>query len=83
MKSTRDTAVLVREILLSRWPGRFDPEQLRDHISLGEDGLGLDSIEIVELLLTCEEELEGPVTEELLREGAIDIGTLITHFSDE
>jgi acyl carrier protein len=75
------TAEAVREILLSQWPGRFEPGQLRDDVSLGEDGLGLDSIEIVELLLACEEQLEGPVTEELLAEGAIDIGALVAHFS--
>jgi acyl carrier protein len=75
------TAAVVREILLSQWPGRFDPEHLGDNVSLGEDGLGLDSIEIVELLLACEEQLEGPVTEELLEEGAIDIGKLVAHFA--
>jgi len=81
MASTMHTAAAVREVLLSHWPGRFEPERLGDDVSLGEDGLGLDSIEIVELLLACEEELGGPVTEDLLKEGTIDIGKVVAHFS--
>jgi acyl carrier protein len=77
-------AVAVYGILESRWPGRFASAQLQDHVSLGGDGLGLDSIEIVELLLDCEERLDGGARtdpDELFEEGPISIGRLIDHLT--
>jgi acyl carrier protein len=75
----------VYGILAARWPGRFRGDQLADEVSLGEGGLGLDSIEIVELLLECEERV-GYVngngsSQEVLDAGPITIGRLIDHVS--
>jgi acyl carrier protein len=75
------TAAAVYEIIGNGWPGRFSDEQLADHVSLGEDGLGLDSIEIVELLLACEEHVGGTSTDELLGAGPVSIGRLIDHLA--
>jgi acyl carrier protein len=75
-------ASTVYDALESLWPGRFEPEALTDDAELGSDGIGLDSIEIVELLLACDEALgNGVQAEELLEAGPIRIGTLIEHLA--
>ena len=72
----------VYEALESLWPGRFDDQALSDDASLGNDGLGLDSIEIVELLLECEERLgNGSWVDEVLETGPVRIGSLIEHLA--
>jgi acyl carrier protein len=78
-----DTAAAVRGLILTRWPGRFGRDRLADDVSLGGDGLGLDSIEIVELLLDCEEQLgsDAGETETLLESGPVTIGRLIDHLT--
>lgn len=75
-------ATAVHELLHERWPGRFRGLELHDDLSLGEHGLGLDSIDIVEFLLTCEEELGGDTTEDLLTAGPVTLGRVIDHFRD-
>jgi acyl carrier protein len=75
-------AAAVYTILDTRWSGRFDRSRLRDQVSLGSEGLGLDSIEIVELLLDCEEQVSGEVDPDaLLETGEISIGRLIDHLA--
>jgi hypothetical protein len=79
-----NTSATVYEILATRWPGRFAPVELADEVSLGEGGLGLDSIEIVELMLDCEERIGGfgdGSAEELLEAGPVTIGALIGHLA--
>jgi hypothetical protein len=79
-----NTSETVYEILATRWPGRFAPAELSDDASLGEGGLGLDSIEIVELLLDCEEivgGLDDGRAEQLLEAGPVTIGRLIDHLA--
>ena len=76
-------ASAVRAILLDRWPGRFADDVLGEHLSLGDEGLGLDSIDIVEVLFACEEQFDGSRSaEELLSRGApITLGGVIDHFA--
>jgi hypothetical protein len=74
-------AATVRETLLALWPGRLAPTELHDGASLGEGGLGLDSIEIVEFLLVCEDRCSGRVTEDLLERGPVSIRGVIDHFA--
>jgi acyl carrier protein len=81
MRDCVSVAATVRESLLIQWPGRFAPEQLGDEISLGEDGLGLDSIEIVEVLFVCEELCGVLATEDFLADGPITIGRLVDLFA--
>lgn len=51
-------------------------------MNLGKDGLGLDSIEIVELVLECENRAgREDGIEELLDGGAVSIGRLIAHLA--
>lgn len=50
-------------------------------MSLGDEGLGLDSVDIVEFLLACEAAIGGRPTDELLDRGAIAVGAVIDHFA--
>ncbi len=73
------TASAVHDVLLSKWPGRFEHGQLGDHISLGAAGLELDSIEVVELLLEFGGRFDVVAADALLEAGPITIGQLIDH----
>jgi acyl carrier protein len=71
---TRDAiADDVRAMVLAR----STPADLSDHLPLGADGVGLDSIALVELLLECETRF-GVSASELLGE-PLSIGRLIEH----
>src|SRR5438270_637498 len=37
------------------WPARFASDEPEDETPLGEDGIGLDSVEIAEFLMACED----------------------------
>lgn len=78
-----DTTAIVRDSFAALWPVRFDPAQLEEHVLLGEGGLDLDSIEIVELVLECESRLGRPLegVEEMLEAGPVTVGQLIEHLS--
>jgi acyl carrier protein len=45
----------IRALIARRWPERFTVAELDDQRSLGSEGLGLDSIEIVEVITACEQ----------------------------
>ena len=85
MNNERVTAAAhVRDAVDLLWPGRFDEATpLRDEESLGAGGLDLDSIEIVELVLSCQTRagLHADRAEELLDSGPLTIGALIAHLA--
>lgn len=66
----------LRGLLLSRWPGRFSIDQVSDDAPFGEVGLGLDSVEVVEFVLECEERFGVRVANELVADGPLTIGRL-------
>jgi acyl carrier protein len=75
-----DVAAVVLDILAMTCPGRVSGVDLRDETHLGSTGLGLDSIEIVEVLLGCEEHYGTPV--EMLLDGApLTLGRVVKHFA--
>jgi acyl carrier protein len=76
-----DSAAIVQDVLATLWPGRFGGDPPPPHAPLGEGGLGLDSIEIVELVLACEERagLPSGAAEALLEEGPLTVGRLTAH----
>ena len=78
-------ALCVQEVLDSLWPKRFGDARLDEFQPLGEGGLGLDSIEIVELVLECQGRagIEGNRADELLERGPLTIGALIDHLGSE
>lgn len=78
-----ESAAIVREALASLWPARFDESRLDEATPLGKDGLRLDSIDVVELVLECEARAGRPgyPTEELLAEGPVTVGRLVEHLA--
>jgi acyl carrier protein len=77
-------AAQINDVLDVLWPGRFgDATTLREEESLASDGLGLDSIEIVELVLECQSRAGVPAdrAEELLEAGPLTIGGLVDHLA--
>jgi hypothetical protein len=74
-------AGIVRDTLLTLWPGRLTAAELEESVSLGHDGLGLDSIEVVEVLLACDARCRGDASEKLLERGPVSIGGLVDHLA--
>jgi acetyltransferase-like isoleucine patch superfamily enzyme/acyl carrier protein len=66
----------LRGLLLSRWPGRFSIDQVADDVPFGDGGLGLDSVEVVEFVLECEERFGVRVANELVADGPPTIDRL-------
>ena len=83
MADRSETAGIVRDAIAKLWPDRFDERQLGDSVSLGDGGLGLDSIEIVELVLDSAERVGVPGydADELLDAGPVTLGRLIDHLA--
>ena len=69
--------MLVRRIIAARAPFRWRDVPLPDDLPLGSDGLGLDSVSMVELLLECEDALGFPVPEAIFDEGPLSVGRLV------
>ena len=55
MPDCTQTSWAIRDLIARRWPERFQPDQIDECASLGSEGLGLDSVEIVEVITACEE----------------------------
>jgi acyl carrier protein len=72
-------AGIVLGLLVSACP-RLSRTGLRDETRLDHAGLGLDSIEIVEVLLGCEEHY-GASAESLLEGGPLTFGRVVDHFA--
>jgi hypothetical protein len=78
-----DSVAIVRETLASRWPDRVADAEVSEDVALGEGGLGLDSIDIAELVLECEARAGRPgrSVDELFEGGPITVGRLIDHLA--
>lgn len=81
MSDRAQIAAMVRGLILASWPQRFAAEQLGDGIPLGEGGLGLDSVELAELILGCEERSGRRAGEALFAADLLTIESLADHFS--
>jgi acyl carrier protein len=79
VKDRAGVAGVVLDHLVAVCAGRVHADGLADDTRLGRDGLGLDSIEIVELLLACEERY-GTSVEPLLDGGPLTFGRVVDHF---
>jgi hypothetical protein len=74
-----DVAGVVLDLVVAACP-RVSPARLHDGTRLDGEGLGLDSIELVEVLLGCEERYGIPV-EQLLDGAPLTYGRVIDHFA--
>jgi acyl carrier protein len=77
--SARDVAAIVRDTVRVRVPDGWYGRALPDDTAVGRDGLGLDSIAIVELLLDCEAALGVPFPAAIFETGPLTVRTLIDH----
>jgi acyl carrier protein len=68
----------VRQLLRSHLPLRWRDRELPDRLALGSDGLGLDSIRLLEVVLACEEHFQVSISAEDLRVAGPTLGDLVT-----
>jgi acyl carrier protein len=73
-------ARFVLGILGGICPERVADAGLADDMQLGSDGLGLDSVELAELLLGCEDRYGIPV-DGLLELRSLTFGRVVDHFA--
>lgn len=78
--SREQTIATIRELIVCCWPHRFDPGDVRDDLSLGSEGLGLDSIEIVEVITACEELLGRESSAELFATAPLTLSSMADFF---
>jgi acyl carrier protein len=80
-RSETAPAAAIRAAIEALWPGRFEQSDLTDDVRLGTGGLELDSIEIVELVLECEERAgrTDQSAADLLDGRPVTIGRVIDH----
>ncbi|MCA1587110.1 MAG: phosphopantetheine-binding protein [Chloroflexi bacterium] len=81
MRDRHGVAATVREILGTVCPAvQAAGVEVVDDTRLGRDQLGLDSIEIAEVLLACEEQFETRI-EALLDGTPLTFGRVVDHFA--
>jgi acyl carrier protein len=73
-------AGVVIDLLDGVRAGGVSRAELSDETHLGDEGLGLDSVEIVEVLLGCEERY-GAAVGELLEATPLTFGRVVAHFA--
>ena len=78
MSATESIAAIVRDIVRARVSRIAAGEEIPDDITLGEDGLGLDSIAIAEVVLDCELRF-GVGVAALLEGEPLTLTRLVTH----
>jgi acyl carrier protein len=74
----QEIAEEVRSLLLRHPESSRHDGHLPDDLSLGEDGLGLDSLAIVEVLVECEDRF-GVEAAPLIEQGPVRVGALVAH----
>jgi acyl carrier protein len=73
-----EIAAVVRRVIEVSWPGRFSADDLGDDVPLDETGLGLDSVEVIEVLFASEHECGVQASEELFTV-PLTIGRIADH----
>jgi acyl carrier protein len=73
VRTVTELGEAVRRAIQAQWPDRFTEAELTGDVPLGEAGLGLDSIEIAEVILACEDDLGLEVDERLFRDGPLTL----------
>ena len=81
MRQEVAATVSISEIIVGLWPSRFAPDALRGDVAVGEQGLGLDSLEVVELIFACEDRWRKRASEALLTASPLTIERLADEFS--
>jgi acyl carrier protein len=82
MSATETIASIVRDIVRTHASRAIAAEELSGDLTLGADGLGLDSIAIAEVLLDCQQRFGVGVTE-LLEGEPLTLRRLVAHLEQE
>ena len=75
----RRAELLVTTIVAARLPVALQAVASGRDQQLGRNGLGLDSVTIVEILLECEQQFDMPFPASLFDAGPLTVGRLIDH----
>ncbi len=67
----------VEALIRGRLPSTRATHRIPDELSLGAEGIGLDSIAMVELLIECETEFGITIPPGLLDPGSLTVGALV------
>jgi acyl carrier protein len=79
-RTRAETGAAVRKFLLGHLETPRNADDLPDDLPLGDQGLGLDSIAVVEVLLECEERWDiSPLA--LIEGPPLRIGDVVDHFA--
>ena len=66
--------MVLRDVLATTWPSRFEASTVEVGVPLGAEGLGLDSVELAEYVVACEERLGARLPMSLLEDDSLTIG---------
>ena len=77
MEETSSVADQIRGLILEVLPPVSSPDEVTGDASLGEDGLGFDSVALVDLLFACEDHFDIEVPADLLLEDGSDGGLTV------
>jgi len=69
----------LRQLLLRHVPPSWRESDLTDDLPLGAEGLGLDSVAMVEFLIACEQRWHLAFPMSLLEQPVLTVGTLLEH----
>jgi acyl carrier protein len=80
---TASVADQVRALIIEVLPPSASSEDVTDEAELGESGLGLDSVALVDLLCACEDHFGISLPAEVLLDGeaGLSVADLIRHVS--
>lgn len=81
MREQIDATETIRELIVGLWPSRFTPDALREDVALGEYGLGLDSLEVVQVIFACEDRWGMRASEGLFTAPPLTIERVAREFS--
>jgi len=73
-----DVAREIRRLIQEQAPA-WQSRELADGLALGSEGIGLDSVGIVELLLACEKRFGVKFPLELLEQAPLTVGRLVEY----
>jgi len=69
----------IHELIKQQLPSSLKNKDLNEELPLMQGGLGIDSIKLVDLLLSCEDIFGSPFTPDILEEEPLTVKKLIEY----
>jgi acyl carrier protein len=82
MANRREVISMIESIIRTTWPSQFSSAELHEDTLLGDGGLELDSVDIVEILYACEDACGIEMSTDLFEGPPLTIERVAQHFSD-